>query len=167
MIFSLDFTLPITATKAAPQHAVLVVTKGLVYRVEFQFPAGCAGLAHMAVFDGSFQVWPSTLGEFFHTDNFTIAFDEMYLKSAAPYQFDFYGYNLDETYPHTIYCRIGLADKDIFMARYLPSVAYELMQKELAKVAAEQEAKKAAVLASPFPWLGVAKATERMKKVTG
>jgi len=167
MIFSLDFTIPITATKANPHHSVLDVTKGLVYRVEFQFPAGCAGLAYMAVFDGGFQVWPSTLGEFFHTDNFTIAFDEMYLKSSAPYQFDFYGYNLDETYPHTIYCRIGLADKDIFMARYLPSVAYELLQKELAKLETEQEAKKAATLASPFPWLVVAKVTERMKKVTG
>jgi len=164
VIYTLDFTIPITATAENPQHSVLQVTKGLVYRVEFQFPAGCAGLAYVAVFDGGFQLWPSTLGEFFHTDNFTIAFDEMYLKSSAPYQLDFYGFNLDETYPHTVYCRIGLADKDIFMARYLPSVAYNLMQKELSKIAAEQEVKRAATLKEPFPWLVVGRVLERIKK---
>lgn len=166
MIYTLDFTIPITATKAAPQHSVLEVTKGLVYRVEFQFPAGSAALAYMAVFDGGFQVWPSTLGEFFHTDNWTIAFDDPYLKSAAPYQFDFYGYNLDETYPHTIYARIGMVDKKIFIARFLPSVAYEMIQEELGKMEGEQEVARAQTLKEPFPWLTVARVTERMKKAT-
>jgi len=153
MIYTIDFTIPSNTPKSNPAHSVLEVTNGLVYRVEFQFPAGCAGLAGIVVLDGGYQVWPSTLGNWFATDNFTIAFDDMYLKYISPYQFDFYGYNLDDTYDHTIYCRIGMADKEIFQARYLPTVAYEMMQKELAKVQEEEEAKRQELIKTPFPWL--------------
>ena len=153
MIYTIDFNIPKNTPENSPHHDKLIVTRGLVYRVEFQFPAGCAGLVGIVVSDGGFQVWPSTLGNWFITDNFVIAFDDMYLKSADPFQFDFWGYNLDDTYDHTVYGRIGLSDKEIFMARYLPNVAYELMQKELAKAGEAQEAERQAVLASPFPWI--------------
>uniref|UniRef100_A0A6H1ZPA0 Uncharacterized protein n=1 Tax=viral metagenome TaxID=1070528 RepID=A0A6H1ZPA0_9ZZZZ len=131
----------------------MIVTRGLVYRVEFQFPAGCAGLAGVIVTDGGFQVWPSTLGKWFATDNFTIGFDDMYLKGSDPFQFDFWGYNLDDTYDHTIYSRIGLADREIFQARYLPNVAYDMMQEELKIVQETQEAARTAILETPFPWI--------------
>uniref|UniRef100_A0A6H1ZPS8 Uncharacterized protein n=1 Tax=viral metagenome TaxID=1070528 RepID=A0A6H1ZPS8_9ZZZZ len=131
----------------------MLVTKGLVYRVEFQFPAGCAGLAGIIVADGGFQVWPSTLGNWFATDNHVVAFDDMYTKFAEPFQLDFWGYNLDETYAHTIYVRIGMADKEIFQARFLPNVAYEMINRELEKVEAVKEEERQALIASPFPWL--------------
>ena len=153
MIYTIDFTIPKNTSKSSPKHTPLIISRGLVYRVEFQFPAGCAGLAGVIVSDGSFQIWPSSLGQWFHTDNHVIAFDDMYLKYNAPFQFDFWGYNEDETYPHTIYCRIGIADKEIFQARYLPNVAYEMMQAELNKVSAEQEAERQALIETPFPWI--------------
>jgi len=153
MIYTIDFTIPKNTPENSPHHDRLIVTRGLVYRVEFQFPAGCAGLVGILVSDGGFQVWPSTLGNWFITDNFVIAFDDMYLKYSDPFQFDFWGYNLDDTYEHTVYGRIGLSDKEIFQARYLPNVAYELMQKELAKAEETQEAERQAVLQSPFPWI--------------
>jgi len=153
MIYTIDFTIPKKTPVSSPHHDRLIVTKGLVYRVEFQFPAGCAGLAGILVSDGGFQVWPSTLGEWFASDNFTIAFDDMYLKSSEPFQFDFWGYNLDDTYDHTVYGRIGLADREIFQARYLPNVAYELMQRELEKASEAQEVERQAVLETPFPWI--------------
>jgi len=153
MIYTKDFTIPKNTPESSPHHETLIVTKGLVYKVEFQFPAGCAGLVGLVVSDGGFQLWPSSLGEWFITDAFTIAFEDMYLKNTAPFQFDFWGFNLDETYDHTIYCRIGQADKEIFIARYLPNVAYEMVQKELAKTGDEQEAAKQELLANPFPWI--------------
>ena len=153
MIYTKDFTIPKNTLPASPAHESLIVTKGLVYKVEFQFPAGCAGLVGLVVSDGSFQLWPSSLGEWFITDGFTIAFDDMYMKNNPPFQFDFWGYNLDETYAHTVYGRIGIADKEIFQARYLPNVAYDMMQRELNQVAAEQEAERQAIIETPFPWI--------------
>jgi len=153
MIFTLDFSIPKNTPLSAPIHDVMLVSRGLIYRVEFQFPAGCAGLAYMMMADGGHQVYPSSLGEFFHTDNFTIAFDDLYLKLVSPYQFDFYGYNLDETYDHVIYCRVGMADKDEYMARFLPNLGYEQLIKLQAEETAKQEEASVAVLKSPFPWL--------------
>jgi hypothetical protein len=153
MIFTKDFTIPHDTSLSNPLRSQLQITSGLIYKVEFQFPAGCAGLCGVMVADGGFQVWPSERGTWFITDNFTIAFDDMYLKQSGPFILDLWGYNLDETYDHTVYCRFGLADKDIFIARYLPNVAYEMIQAELAKVAAVQEEEKAAIIESPFPWL--------------
>ena len=153
MIFTLDFTIPQNTSAENPQHDTLDVCRGLIYRVEFQFPAGCAGLAYVAAYDGGHQLYPSSIGEFFHTDNFTIAFDDLYLKLVQPWQLDFYGYNLDDTYPHTIYCRIGMVDKDEYIARFLPTVGYEriiALQKE--EEAKQEEARKQ-LIATPFPWL--------------
>jgi hypothetical protein len=153
MIPTFDFTIPKGTPKESPLHQVLPITRGLIHRVELQFPAGCAGLVGVVVSDGGFQLWPSTLGNWFITDNWVIAFDEMYLKTNPPFQLDFWGYNLDTDYDHTIYARFGLADKEIFIARYLPSVAYDVLQGELSKATTEQEAVKAELIKTPFPWI--------------
>lgn len=153
MIYALDFLLAKQATPAIIEHQVLKVTKGLVYKVEFHFPPGCGGLVHMAVFDGGFQVWPSSSGVNFHTDNFAISFEDIYMKLAAPFQFDFYGYNEDETYEHTIHCRIAMVSKDIFMARWIPTMAYDHFVKLLREEQEMQEEQRQAIIAEPFPWL--------------
>jgi len=153
MIYALDFLLEKQATPAIVEHQTLKVTKGLVYKVEFHFPPGCAGLAHLAVFDGGHQVWPSSPGETFHTDNFNISFEDVYMKLAAPYQFDFYGYNEDTLWPHTVYCRIAMVSKDIFMARWLPTLAYDHFIKLMREEQKMQEERRKEILAEPFPWL--------------
>ena len=153
MIFTIDLTIPKNTSSSSPYKEPLIISSGLIYRVEFQFPPGCAGLAGLVVADGGFQIWPSTPGKWFVTDNYVIAFDDLYEKEQPPFVLDFWGYNLDETYDHTIYCRIGIADKQIYKARFLPNVAYELMTEELNKAEAEREALKEDFLSSPFPWI--------------
>ncbi len=153
MIFTKDFTIPKNTSKNIPHNDTLVVCRGLIYRIEFQFPAGCAGLAYVAMFDGSHQIYPSSMGEWFHTDNFTIGFDDLLLKLVSPFEFDLYGYNLDETYDHTVYVRIGMVDKDEYIASFMPTVAYEKVLELQGKEAAKQEVERQAIIASPFPWI--------------
>lgn len=153
MIFVKEFTIPINTLSSNPAHSTLIISSGLIYKVEFQFPAGCAGLAGLMISDGGFQLWPATRGTWFRSDNFTIAFEDMYLKETDPLQLDLWGYNEDTVYNHTLFFRVGIADKRIYQARYLPNVAYELLQEELAKVNAEQEAQRQAVGETPFPWV--------------
>lgn len=145
MIYSADITTLADRKKTNLLRTTIRVTKGLVYKVEFYFPPGSAGLMGVAVFDGLYQVWPSTVGEFFTTDDETISFDDLFLKDAAPFTFQCYTYNLDTKHPHLVGVRIGLVSDEAFMARFLPGKSrlyFEKLRtrmlKERAAEAAEQ-----------------------------
>ncbi|KKL15111.1 hypothetical protein LCGC14_2508870 [marine sediment metagenome] len=139
MIYSANITTPINTANSSPKKTVIHVTKGLVYKVEFYFPSGSAGLMGIAVFDGLYQVWPSSVGEFFIGENHIISFDDMFLKESAPYEFQCYTYNTDDTYAHGVSVRIGLVSKEVFQARYLPSKSSEVFIAVLAQMAVERE----------------------------
>lgn len=157
MIYATSIKTEHPRAKTNLKHTVLRVTRGLVYKVEFYFPSGSAGLMGVAVFDGLFQLWPSTAGEFFASDNETIDFDDLYLKEAAPYQFDCYTYNLDDTYDHTVMVRVGMVSKDVFLARFLPTKGYDYFMELTKKLQAEQAERAAAqaevIKETPYEWL--------------
>jgi hypothetical protein len=157
MIYSATIeTLKNTAI-STPKKTQLVVTTGLVYKVEVVFPAGSAGLMGVAILDGSLRVWPSTAGEWFVGDGNIISFDDVYLKEDAPYIFDIHTYNLDDTYAHKVYIRIGFVTKEIFMARFLPHLSYKYFEEMLKTLQVSQQAlakqQQEAILATPFTGL--------------
>lgn len=117
------------------------------------FPPGCAGLAHLAVFDGGHQCWPSTSGQTYHTDGEKISFPDSYLKLAEPFQFELWGYNLDTAYDHVIQVRIGLVTNPVFIARFLPTVGYEQLAVLLKTEQVKQEEEKVEVMETPFDWI--------------
>lgn len=157
MIYTANITTDEKGAKTKLKHTVLNVTKGLIYKVEFYFPSGSAGLMGVAVFDGLFQCWPSTVGEFFKSDGETISFDDMYLKEAAPYQLDCYSYNTDDTYPHAVTVRVGLVSKEVFLARFMPTKGYDYLAGLLEKMSLEKDAQAAAqaelLKETPYEWL--------------
>ena len=153
MIYTADITTPHGTAKIDPVITLIKVTKGLVYRVEIEFPPGAAGLHHTVIFDGGFQVWPTSPGVTFHGGWSLIGFDDTYLKLSAPYEFTAYSWNLDETYDHSISIRLGMVSDEVFMARYLPTYAYDHFMK---LIKAEAEAQEQRRLEQPdiiFPWL--------------
>lgn len=157
MIYAANIKTEHPRAKTNLKHTVLRVTRGLVYKVEFYFPPGSSGLMGVAVFDGLFQLWPSNIGEFFRGSDISIDFDDLYLKEAAPYQFDIYTYNLDDAYDHTVDVRIGLVSKDVFMARFLPTKGYDYLMEMTAKLQVEQASRAAAqaelTRETPYEWL--------------
>lgn len=158
MVYTANITTAKTIyPRTSPLHTALRVTKGLVYKVEFDFPPGSAGLLGCAIFDGSFQLWPSNVGQWFTGDSIVIGFDDVYLKESAPYQFHIYTYNDDDTYEHLVNVRIGLVSKDIFIARFLPSMAYKDFAESLLQIQREQtvtaEQQQLETVENPFPWL--------------
>jgi len=139
------------------KKTVIRVTSGLVFKVEFYFPAGSAGLMGVAVFDGLYQVWPSTVGEFFIGEDQLITFEDMYLKEAAPFEFQCYTYNLDDTNPHFVSVRIGLVSADVFMARFMPSrqrIDFDRIRAEMLKAKSERAAVQLQKMPqTPFKWM--------------
>lgn len=157
MIYSANITTPKNTAVTSLKRTRISVTKGLVYKVEFYFPSGSAGLMGVAVFDGLYQVWPSNVGEFFASDNETISFDDMYLKEAAPFELQCYTYNTDDTYDHVVGVRIGLVSAEVFMARFLPTKGYDYLVELTAKMEAEKAElaamQKELIAETPFEWL--------------
>ena len=154
MIYTANITIPEVTPAIQPICERIKISLGLIYKVELQFPPGCGGLAHVVINDGGYQVWPSTPETDFATDDYTISFEDNYLKQADPSELQIYGYNEDEIYPHTIQVRLGVASKDEFMARYLPTMTYDYFMKLMAKKEAEEEERTKAVLAKPFTFFG-------------
>lgn len=157
MIYNANISTPANTAVAAAKRTNITVTKGLVYKVEFFFPSGSAGLMGLAVFDGLYQVWPSSVGEFFVGDRQLISFDDMYLKDSPPYTFQCHTYNTDDTHAHSLSVRIGLVSRDVFLARFLPTKGPEYLADLVEKMAEEKEVRarvqREIVPMSPAKWL--------------
>lgn len=157
MIYSIDISTLKQKAYVDRKLTRMNVTKGLVYKVEVFYPPGSHGRLHCFIMDGGYQVWPSSPGQTFTGDNVTISFDDIYLKSSAPYLFDIFTFNLDDTYEHALTVRIGLVSADIFMARFLPTIAYDILTKRLMEIETEQRQEQERILAEaikqPFSWL--------------
>lgn len=154
MIYSKYISTPIIDHVTTPLKTVLKVSCGLVYKVEVDFPPGPASLLKCQIYDGGFQAWPSTPGEFFASDNFCITFDDTYLKLTDPYQFDIFTWNEDETFAHGLTVRIGMVSSELFMARFLPTYGYRELTRYLEQEKITQEKEREGVLEQPFSWVG-------------
>lgn len=157
MIYTANITTDENTLQTDLKKTNIHITKGLVYKVEFYFPSGSAGLMGVAVFDGLYQVWPSSVGEFFIGEDQVISFDDMYLKESAPFEFQCYTYNVDDTYPHEVSVRIGLVAKEIFQARYLPMKSELVFTRVLAQMEAERQElarwQRERLPETPFAWM--------------
>ena len=153
MIYSAETDTPKNTAKDDPKRTALKVTRGLVYRVEIQFPRGCAGLACCSVYDGGYSVWPSHPGDWFWGNANTIAFNDTYLKLVEPYEFNVLSYNLDDAYKHGILVRIGMVSHEVFMARFLPSYSWKYYKKMLDEMREEEERRRAEAAGAPLGWI--------------
>jgi hypothetical protein len=126
----------------------LYVVLGLVVKVEIYFPPGSSGLMGCRIFDGGYQAFPATPGEWFLGDNLLLTYEELYDKSAAPAVFDVYTYNLDTLYSHVIQVRIVAVSKDEYIMRYNPLLQNQAMQDLLAKIQTDQAENKAETIAA-------------------
>lgn len=157
MIYSKIISVPISRPLTNPGKCSFRITKGLIYKIELQFPCGSAGLMGVAIFDSAYSVWPSNIGEFFTGDDIVISFDDLYLKEQPPYHFDIYAYNLDDTYKHRFSVRIGLVSKEAYQARFLPNKSWEYFADMLKGLEREKEiraiAQRTKIIEAPFEWI--------------
>ena len=106
MIYVFPITLPANTPETAKLRTTLKLTRGKITRVMVEFPPGHAGLTHLAVRRGLFQLWPVNPEATFRSSNETIIWEEEYELSTPPYDLDAYAWNEDDTYQHTITVRI-------------------------------------------------------------
>ena len=150
MVYRKTITTLKNVTEGLPTQTDLSITKGLVYFLELYFPSGSEGLLHCQIYDGNYQVWPSSHGESFFGDDIYLKYDDLYIKETAPMHFKILTWNDDDLYPHKVIVGIGLVSKDIFMARFLPSMMYKEFEAVYKRILSEQEKKKLSILKAPF-----------------
>ena len=115
MYYDVSFTIPANTAKIAPEEQHVKLTHGVIHRVEIGFPSGCAGLAHLQIYEGGHQVWPANRQGSFNTDDYTIPIDDHYELFEEPYILTLVGWNLDDTYDHTLEVRFGILPPELLM----------------------------------------------------
>jgi len=139
VIYASSITTDASTAEGSKADVVLKLTSGLIWLFELDFPPGCCGLLHVQIFDGSYQVLPSSIGESMHGDAVTMRFDDLYFKTAAPHELKIRTWNDDTAWSHTVQIRIGMASGRAEMSRYLPAIAWENFERLMAESIAKQE----------------------------
>lgn len=103
MIYCKEIVIPSGTAMKFPLRSQVDVVEGVVKRVWVRWRWGAADLAGCAIFRGGFQLWPTTLGEWFHSSEHETVFDEQYLVDDEPLHFIVKAYNEDDTFPHKLW----------------------------------------------------------------
>lgn len=113
MLYVKALTIPANTAASSPTQEELKLTDGVITRVEVEFPAGCAGLAHSYARLGVHQVFPTNPDGDLCSDDHVIAWSDYEDMGAEPRELVICGWNLDETYAHTVTWRIELTNRSI------------------------------------------------------
>ena len=111
--------IPANTTEADKVVEKVQAIKGIVHKILVIFPPGSAGLAHVRVRDGNHPIAPSSLADNFSGDNLQIEYNDFYEISEWPKTLSVEGWNLDDTYAHSVFVGFGILPKWVL----LPTVA--------------------------------------------
>jgi len=105
--FSIPFIHYLEIPKSTPLTAPLVYTLNLpigkINKLWIEFPRGCSGLAGFQMHRATRQIFPLPEDVWLRSDNIVMAFAFSHAIKTEPYEVILKGYNLDDTYPHTIW----------------------------------------------------------------
>ena len=113
MFYDFSFTILADTSASSPKVERVKLEYGILHLIEISFPAGCAGLVHLQIFDNGHQLFPTNPGGSFNTDDYTIRFNDHYPLLNPPYTLRLVGWNLDDTYDHTLEIRLGILPPEI------------------------------------------------------
>lgn len=108
--FSIPFfhylTIPKNTSRAVPLTYDMKLPLGMIYRLWVEFPKGCSGLVGFRMERATIQIFPLPDGVWLRSDNSVMSFGFTHPIRSEPHEVKLYGYNLDDTYDHTIW--VGL-----------------------------------------------------------
>jgi hypothetical protein len=131
MFFEYDITYPPNTSPDNERVDVLRLTRGIVKRVELVFPRGVCALTGVRIFRGNVQVIPLNYPSWVETDGEVVRIDTNIDLTVNPYELEVRGYNIDDTYPHTIRMRFLLELPEERFSMTLPQRESELLVSQL------------------------------------
>lgn len=121
MYYAKTLTVPPRTEESNPVIRRVKVYPGITQRVWIGFPPGCCGLAHMVIYHGGVQVWPTTADEDYSWDAYMYTFEDHYPILAEPLEFTLKAWNEDDSYEHMLYFAVVIEYSEVEMI--VPSVA--------------------------------------------
>ena len=112
MRYRAALAIPANTPESKPVSTTIKTAPGIVTEVELLFPAGHAGLTHVAIFYHERQIFPTSPEQSFCGDDHLITFNEQFAVIELPYELVVYGWNDDDTYAHTVY--IDLTVRELY-----------------------------------------------------
>ena len=112
MYYDFAVTVPAGTQANAPVEQALQLEKGIIHRVEVEFPAGCKGYVSLVLMRGGNQAFPKNRDQAFNANGYTIPIDDYYPLTSAPYQLKAVAWAPDAVYNHTITVRIGILPEE-------------------------------------------------------
>ena len=102
MDYCLVLPIPAKTLITAPARTSIRLPKGEIQELRIDFPTGCAGLAHVRLFDLGKQIYPSNLGGYYRGDGVVFLIRDRYPLVEYVQEVRLEGYNEDDTYSHTV-----------------------------------------------------------------
>lgn len=115
MLYEYDLVVPAHTPATAPVNTEMVLTQGIIHRLEVTFPAGCGNEVHVVIRRAVHQVWPTNPGGTMKGNFWTISVPVWYEMEEAPYRLHAYGWSPGANFPHTITIRLGLERRELLM----------------------------------------------------
>jgi hypothetical protein len=106
MFYEYNIEIPKNTPIGSDVIEILRLTRGTITRIDLLFPAGCAGLVGVRLFRAGYQVMPNNFKGYIETDNEMVSTTSPIDLSVNPFELEFYGYNQDDTWNHTIRVRV-------------------------------------------------------------
>lgn len=97
----------------SPKEETLKLTKGVIHRVEAEFPRGCRGQVYLKLLHQEHQVWPTNPDGSYNAEGYTVPIDEHYKLTSAPYALKAVAWGVDCGYEHTLTVRVGILPEEI------------------------------------------------------
>ena len=93
----------------------LKCAKGVIHKVEIDFPQGCANLVNVQLYLNEHPILPSTQGQKLKGNDETIIIPEFIELENSNNIITIRGWNEDDIYDHTVLVRIYVLPKTILM----------------------------------------------------
>jgi hypothetical protein len=113
MYYDFAITVPAGTAENDPVVETLKLTKGIIHRVEVQFPPGCKGYVYLVLMHEGHQLFPENREGAFQTSGHTIPIDEHYPLKSRPFNLKAVAWAPDASHDHTITVRIGILPETV------------------------------------------------------
>jgi len=108
MIYPKTIPIPLGTTQAAPLRTTIEATAGVLKRIWVRWRWGIGNLGGCRILYHEFQHWPLSIGEWFPSNVEPLDFEVDMEITGDPAEFVVEAYNLDDSYPHTLWVAFGI-----------------------------------------------------------
>lgn len=111
MFYEWDIAVPANTAEAAPKDTRVYVGAGVIVEGAVQFPRRCAGLVHVQLREGGYQLWPRNRTGSIKGDDAIVPMTEAYEIKAWGTELTILAWNTSELHAHTVTVRVVVLPK--------------------------------------------------------